>query len=364
MDGALGPSEWSDGDSVSFPWSGNATGPVIQGGGSIGIKNNGTNLLIAISFNARTTNSTGSDGYTYFLYLLFDNDNDGNLENGEDGKAAKIAFTQSGPIAGPADFHYDGTTYLYDTVGDIDVGIGNTSPGSTGSFVWEFSTPLNSTDPQDFAWNLSPQRSLGLEVVFEEEHYINAVLSTTRWAYWEVDYSSTGLPAGSSSQGWTNLVSQQAPIADNTQPVIGAPVSSPSLPSPLDHVTIVFNVTDTGSGVKNATVYYTTDNWATTNQTTVTSYNATTYAATTVMPLFNTQTVVKYYLVAWDNAGNSARNDNAGSYYTFSIGPLPPGPIYSQAWFYALIILLLAVFMFTILYEKRKKNPVPTQDRP
>lgn len=126
---------------------------------------------------------------------------------------------------------------------------------------------------------------------------------------------------------------------------------------------ITFNVTDTGSGVKNATVYYTLDNWASTNQTVVALYNSTSFVASATMPLFSTQTVVKYYLVAWDNAGNMARNDNAGSYYSFSIGPIP-SPVYLQSWFYALIALALAGLLVFALYARRRKKPATSMSKP
>ncbi len=182
--------------------------------------------------------------------------------------------------------------------------------------------------------------------------------ASTRWAYWEVDYSPGGLPISSSAQGWTNLVSQQAPIVDNTLPVISSPVYSPSNPTPADHVIIAFNVTDTGSLVKNATVYYTTDNWASVNQTVVASYNSTSYKATVSMPLFSALAPVKFYLMAWDNAGNSAKNDNSGSYYTFSIGS---APILSEPWFWVLVALALVALVVIFAVTRRRKKPSPAQ---
>lgn len=90
--------------------------------------------------------------------------------------------------------------------------------------------------------------------------------------------------------------------------------------TPYQNVTVSVNITDTESGVKNATLHYNVNN--TTTWTTITmSYNSTSglYHATVLgQP---EEAYVKYKVVAYDNAGNMAVEDNAGQYYTCMVIP-------------------------------------------
>ena len=102
-------------------------------------------------------------------------------------------------------------------------------------------------------------------------------------------------------------------------PVIGTPVISPTSPTSSNIVTVSVNVTSQRSTVKNVTITYTTDNWKSTNTTVVASYNATTTTATGRIPALGPGTHVEYYVVAFDNAGNSNLNNNAGSYFAYNV---------------------------------------------
>jgi hypothetical protein len=102
-------------------------------------------------------------------------------------------------------------------------------------------------------------------------------------------------------------------------PVIGTPVNTPASPTSSDVVTISVNVTSTRSTIKNVTITYTTDNWKSTNTTIVATYNATTTTATGRIPAFAPGTHVEYYILAFDNSGNSNLNNNNGSYFAYSV---------------------------------------------
>ena len=102
-------------------------------------------------------------------------------------------------------------------------------------------------------------------------------------------------------------------------PVIGTPVISPMSPTASDTVTVSVNVTSARSTIKNVTITYTTDNWKSTNTTVVATYNATTTTATGRIRALGPGTHVEYYVVAFDNAGNSSLNNNSGSYFTYNV---------------------------------------------
>jgi len=193
-------------------------------------------------------------------------------------------------------------------------------------------------------------------MVFTAQHYNGLSLVSSGWAYWEMAYS-TGFPAGVAPSAdpwvviiWTNL---QAPISDTTPPAIGTPTIRPASPGSGDTVTVSVNVTDAGSGVKNVSITFTTDNWKTSNTTILGFYNITSGMAETEIPAQQYGGHVEYYVVAWDNAGNRALNSNLGNYFTYDVA----APIYLSLWFYALILTLIAVVVALFLFT-RKRKPV------
>src|SRR5438445_13323706 len=93
-------------------------------------------------------------------------------------------------------------------------------------------------------------------------------------------------------------------------PVIGTPVISPTSPTSSNPVTVSVNVTSARSTINNVTITYTTDNWKSTNTTIVATYNSTTTTATGQIPALALGGHVEYYIVAFDNAGNSNLNNN------------------------------------------------------
>src|SRR5438552_8397621 len=104
-------------------------------------------------------------------------------------------------------------------------------------------------------------------------------------------------------------------------PVIGTPVINPTSPAFGDAVTVSVNVTSARSTIKNVTITYTTDNWMSTNTTIVATYNATTTTATGRIPAFAAGAHVEYYIIAFDNTGNSNLNDNSGGYFAYTVSP-------------------------------------------
>jgi len=104
-------------------------------------------------------------------------------------------------------------------------------------------------------------------------------------------------------------------------PVIGTPIISPISPTSSNIVTVSVNVTSARSTIQNVTITYTIDNWKSTNTTIVASYNATTTTATGKIPALASGGSVEYYIVAFDNSGNSNLNNNNGSYFSYNVSP-------------------------------------------
>ncbi len=345
IDGALGPSEWSDATHLSFPWTSNNAS--LSGGGSVWVKTNRTDLLVAVGADGSTVRNGGVDTYNYTLSLLFDNDNNGVVNNNEDAKSDSISFPATGsPLQTYRDLHYDSTQQRYAE----DIHTNGTASGShsvPGAWVWEFAIPLSSSYAEDFT--LAQNASIGFEVVFIEQHYSSLSLVTSGWAFWEGLY--TGAPPSASGWAviiWTNL---QAPISDTTPPTISTPTIQPASPGSGDKVIVSVNVTDTGSGVKNVSVTFTTDNWKSANTTLLGSYNITNHVATAQIPAQQFGGHVEYYILAFDNAGNRALNNNSGTYFVYDVS----APIYLSLWFYALLAALIAVVAFLAVFLKRRK---------
>jgi len=124
---------------------------------------------------------------------------------------------------------------------------------------------------------------------------------------------------------------------DKTAPTIEEPTRQPEVDVlPNQSVTVSVNVTDATSDVKNTTLFYTTDNgtsWADLPM----IYNSTSGLHQTIIPGQSYCTWVKYNLVAYDNAGNPAIEDNAGEYYVYHVIPEFP------------TIMILPLFIYSIL---------------
>jgi hypothetical protein len=357
IDGTFQAAEWSDGTHLAFNWASNNS--TLTNAGDIWVKTNGTDLLVAVGSNGRTTINAGSDTYNYTLSLLFDNDNNGVINNNEDAKSISISYPNTGcPGEQYRDLHYNGAvgSYVNDQYVNGTACGSNSNPGASGGWSWEFAMPLQQ-DPAGQDFNLVQNASIGMDIVYSEQHYRSNSLVGSGWAYWETSYPN-GLPTGTSptANGWADVVwtNLNAPISDTTPPTISTPTISPASPTYSDTVTISVNVTDTGSGVKNVSITYTTDNWKTTNKTLAASYNINTHIATAQISPLPYGGHVEYYIVAFDNAGNKALNNNSGNYFAYDLAP--PWYLSSNMWLLVILALALTVVLFAIIYPKRHKR--------
>lgn len=108
-------------------------------------------------------------------------------------------------------------------------------------------------------------------------------------------------------------------FVDISLPTVDKVYLKPEFPRSAAPVYVLAKVSDWGSGIKNATIYYTTDNWKT-NSTSEMIYNPTNELWEGYMPPQHTGTWVYYYIVAYDNSENMVRADNGGSYYKYNVG--------------------------------------------
>jgi hypothetical protein len=129
-----------------------------------------------------------------------------------------------------------------------------------------------------------------------------------------------------------------ATVAAPPHPTISTPTISPTSPGPGDQVTVNVTVT-ANAGIHNVTVHYTTDGWKT-NTTILASYNSTTQLALAHIPPLYTGGTVEYFIVAFDNNGNTSTKDNGGAYYSYTV-PAPTLSTLTSMW--AEIAILLVV---------------------
>jgi hypothetical protein len=357
VDGVFQAAEWSDGTHLAFNWASNNS--TLTNAGDIWVKTNGTYLLIAVGANGRTTANAGPDTYNYTLSILIDNNNNGVINNNEDAKSIGISFPSTG-CSGEVykDLHYSSTQggYVNDQYTNGTACGSNSNPGASGIWSWEFAMPMQQ-DPAGQDFNLVQNASIGFDIVYSEQHYRSSALFSSGWAYWQVSYSN-GLPTGTSPSAngwgvivWTNL---NAPIVDTTPPTISTPTIKPTSPGYSDTVTVSVNVTDTGSGVKNVSITYTSDNWKTVNKTLTATYNITTSIATAQIPALQSGGHMEYYVTAFDNAGNKGVNNNSGSYFSYDVSP--PWYLGTNFWLLVVLGLALAVILFAVIYTKRRKR--------
>ena len=156
----------------------------------------------------------------------------------------------------------------------------------------------------------------------------------------------------------------------STPPVIGTPVISPTSPTANNVVTVSVNVTSAHSTIKNVTITYTTDNWKSTNTTIVATYNATTTTAIGRIPALASGGHVEYYVVAFDNAGNSNLNNNNGSYFAYNV-PAPTSLTSISTLTYILVAAGIAAAIGVVAFmiikapqsKSRRAKPSSTQDQ-
>ncbi len=139
---------------------------------------------------------------------------------------------------------------------------------------------------------------------------------------------------------------------DKTAPTIEEPTRQPDddvLPDQAVKVSV--NVTDATSGVKNVTLSHTTDNGTSWTDLPM-NYNSTSGLHQTIIPGQPYCTWVNYKIIAYDNAENSAVEDNAGEYYVYHVIPEFP------AWTSMLLMLMVLTVAIAIYKRRLLKTPI------
>lgn len=98
------------------------------------------------------------------------------------------------------------------------------------------------------------------------------------------------------------------PHSEEIPPEIGTPHLDPLMVQPLQNVTIIVNVTDHPTRVRNVTLWYTTDNWTTKNFIWMVQTCQNTYQAT--IPGYKYCTWIEYRIEAYDIVGNREAEEN------------------------------------------------------
>jgi hypothetical protein len=134
-------------------------------------------------------------------------------------------------------------------------------------------------------------------------------------------------------------------VNESTPPVVGDPVQIPQEPLPDQEVTVIINVTDAVSGIKEVILSYSNDTvW---NNLTMSHVSGGTYSA--AIPAMLNQTTVGYRIIATDNANNTTVKDNLGAFYTYTVVPESPSLL-------ALAGLLIATSVMALKIRKRKSG--------
>jgi hypothetical protein len=137
-------------------------------------------------------------------------------------------------------------------------------------------------------------------------------------------------------------------LLDTNIPSIGTPLRDPSgdvQPNLL--VGISVNVTDSGSGLKSVTLAYLTNKSAIGLELSMT-LNQTSGLYESIILGQEASTLLKYQIIAYDNAGNIATNDNAGQYYVYAVIP-------ELSLFLILPLFMMATLLAAIIHTKRVK---------
>jgi hypothetical protein len=111
-------------------------------------------------------------------------------------------------------------------------------------------------------------------------------------------------------------------LLDTTEPSIATPSRVPdSAVQPDQSVVISVNVTDSGSGVKSVWLTYFVNSSASGFEFSM-LFNQMSGLYESTIGGQGRSSLVKYEIAAFDNAGNSRTEDNAGEYYTYLVNPL------------------------------------------
>ncbi len=139
-------------------------------------------------------------------------------------------------------------------------------------------------------------------------------------------------------------------IVDNASPIIEGVTWTPKEPSTDEQVTVNVKVTDPqpNGGIQNVTLRYrntTIDDW----QTIPMSLNVTSGNWTATIPAQYTETTIRFYIEAFDDAGNRAATDE----YEYEV--IAPAGI-PLAWIAAIILLILAATAAAIYFGRKRRE--------
>jgi len=141
-------------------------------------------------------------------------------------------------------------------------------------------------------------------------------------------------------------------FVDNTSPIIETPSWKPEEPSINTRVNVTVKVSDPqpGSGIQSVTLRYknlTTDEW----QSIAMEFDAASGNWTATIPAQTQETTIKFYIEAFDKAGNQAIS---GELYEYKV-IAPAG--FPLAWLVIIVLLILAAIAAAIyLWRKRRKR--------
>jgi parallel beta-helix repeat protein len=133
-------------------------------------------------------------------------------------------------------------------------------------------------------------------------------------------------------------------FVDDVAPEVGAPSREPSGDvAPYENVTVTVGVVDSGSGVRNVTLWYSVDgglSWSVLNMSEVSGGG---FLAT--IPGYGNGTWVAYKIVAYDYAGNVAVSDEGGSFFKYRVVPEFSG---------FAVLLVVALFSVVFVFVRRR----------
>lgn len=142
-------------------------------------------------------------------------------------------------------------------------------------------------------------------------------------------------------------------LLDTIIPSIGTLARDPSGDvQPYHPVRISVNVSDSGSGVKSVRLFYFTNKSAIGIEFSM-SWNETSGVYERALAVWGADILVKFQITAYDNAGNSVTDDNAGQYYVYTVIP-------EFSSFLILPLLIMATLIVVIAYRsKAETRPTP-----
>ena len=247
---------------------------------------------------------------------------------------------------------------IYDYYDDYNVGrVGFkpflTSPATVADYI-----PPISSDDYDGAW-----RNADFTITLTVTDYESGIAET----YYRINDGSVkavsidGQPrittegANNTLEYWSvdNAGNEELPHKilagiklDKTPPTVGSPSHMPEDEiQPNQEVKVLVNVTDPLSSVKNVTLSYNLNNSAIWIDLPMIP-NSTTGLYEAIIPGQQANTLVKYKIAAYDNAGNYKVEDNSGEYYVYTVVPEFPSTV--------ILLLALLFTTFAVIIGKKR----------